>query len=125
MATKLTIAFGPQFHFYQDALDDAHVYLELQGMAVVPIPVHIWEVIRHYPGADLSLAEMSDAELRREVERQVNARIAAQQGENVGPAAAPREEQVAAGMATLTARREQQRKIKQAIRELEALNRRR
>ncbi len=119
MATKLTLAFGPDFHLYHDAADDAHVYLELQAVGVVSIPVQVWEVIRRYPAADLSLAEMSDAQLRREVERQVAARMAG----DFGPTDAPREAQIAKGLAVMTARREQQRWIRQAIAELERLNR--
>ncbi len=124
MATKLTLAFGPDFHLYHDAEDDAHVYLELQAVGVVPIPVQVWEVIRRYPVADLSLAEMSDGQLRREVERQVAARLEAHEAGGFGPTDAPREAQIAKGLAVMTARREQQRWIRQAIAELERLNRR-
>jgi hypothetical protein len=30
MSTKSTIAYGPTFHFYHEALDDNYVYLELE-----------------------------------------------------------------------------------------------
>ena len=32
MSTKSTIAYGTNFHFYHEVLDDNHVYLELEGM---------------------------------------------------------------------------------------------
>ena len=132
MATKLTLAFGPHFYLYQEAHDNAHVYLELAGVVVdvtatrvvMPIPVPVWEVIRRYPGVDLSLPEPRDGDLCREVERQVDERIAAQEAGGFGPPDASREEQIATGLAALRALREQQRRIKQAIAELEALNRR-
>ena len=68
MSTKSTIAYGSTFHLYHEALDENHVYLELEQVefeasynrVMVPIPVHIWEVIRQYPGIDLSWAEKSD-----------------------------------------------------------------
>ena len=61
MSTKSTIAHGRNFHFYHEALDEDYVYLELEGTkfeasynrVMVPIPVHVWEVIRRYPGSDL------------------------------------------------------------------------
>jgi hypothetical protein len=49
MSTKATIAHGSNFHFYHEALDYNHMYLELEGMefeagygwvmASIPIPV--------------------------------------------------------------------------------------
>ncbi len=123
MTTKLTLAFGPQFHLYHAARDDDQVYLELSGVTVVlttrcvvvPIPIPVWEVIRQYPGVDLSLAELSDAALRRVAEQQV--------ATGGGLADVPREAQIARELATLKAQREQQRRIRQAIQALERLNR--
>ena len=147
MSTKSTIAHGPTFHFYHEVLDDDYVYLELEGVqfeagynrVMVPIPVHIWEVIRQYPGVDLSFAEKTDEDLRRYVEQEVNERIkryqeAHERGRGLvrlfgalayGSADEPREQQIAAGLAHFTKVREHQRQIKEAIIELEKQNRRR
>jgi hypothetical protein len=83
MSTKSTIAYGRNFHLYHEALDEDYVYLELEGAkfeasynrAMVPIPVHIWEVIRRYAGIDLKYADKTDAEIRQYVEQEVNERL--------------------------------------------------
>ena len=83
MSTKSTIAHGLNFHLYHEALDEDYVYLELEGTkfeasynrVMVPIPVHIWELIRRYPGIDLKYADKTDAELRLHVEREVDERL--------------------------------------------------
>ena len=33
MSTKETLAHGPSFHFYREALDDNFIYLEVGGTA--------------------------------------------------------------------------------------------
>jgi len=79
MSTKITIAHGRNFHLYHEALDEDYVYLELEGTkfeasynrVMVPIPVHVWEVIRRYPGIDLKYADRTDAEIRRYVEQEL------------------------------------------------------
>ena len=71
MSTKCTIAHDASFHFYQEMLDDDHVYLELRttqfearyGHVVIPIPVHIWETIRPLGGVRLLLVDKDDSEL--------------------------------------------------------------
>ncbi len=76
MSPKCTIVHGSNFDFYQEALDDDHVYLELDtthfeagyGRVRVPIPIHIWETIRHLGGAQLGLADKQDDELLATVE---------------------------------------------------------
>ena len=63
MSTKCTIAHDESFHFYHEVLDDDHVYLELRtthfeagyGRVMIPIPIHIWETIRHLGGVRLDL----------------------------------------------------------------------
>src|ERR1700744_4370957 len=83
MSTKCTIVHGDQFHFYHEVLDDDHVYLELDtthfeagyGRVMVPIPIHIWETIRHHGGAQLGLADKKDEELLAMVESEVDQRI--------------------------------------------------
>ena len=146
MSTKATIAHGPNFHFYHEVFDDDHVYLELEGAqfeagynrVMVPIPVHIWEVIRQYSGVDLSFAEKTDEELQRYVEQEVDGRIkryqeATEKSKGLvslfgslayGAADEPREKQIGEGLVHFTKVREHQRQIKEAIVELEAQNRR-
>ena len=83
MSTKSTIAYGRNFHLYHEALDEDYVYLELEGTkfeasynrGMIPIPVHVWEVIRRYPGIDLKYADRTDAEIRRYVEQEVDERL--------------------------------------------------
>jgi hypothetical protein len=146
MSTKATIAHGPNFHLYHEAFDEDHVYLELEGAqfeagynrVMVPIPVHIWEVIRHYSGVDLSFAEKTDEDLRRYVEQEVDERIKRYQEAHekakglvslfgslaYGAADEPRAKQIEEGLAHFTKVREHQRQIKEAIVELEEQNRR-
>lgn len=138
MSTKATIAYGPNFHFYHEVLDDDYVYLELEGVpfeagynrVMVPIPVHIWEVIRTYAGVDLSFAEKTDEEIRIYVEEHIDERIARYEAaENekgkaliallgsipFGGADDPRDEQLARGLRYYERMREHQRQVKQAI----------
>lgn len=144
MSIRSTVAYGPNFHLYKEVLDEDYIYLELEGVqfeasyqrVMVPIPVHIWEVIRHYEGVDLSLADKTDEELQQYVEQEVDERITryneaddkaksliAFLGSLVyGTADSPREEQIQQGMEYFTDRREHQRQIKQAIAELKQRN---
>lgn len=144
MSTKTTIAHGPNFHLYHEALDEDYVYLELEGTqfeagsnrVMVPIPVHVWEVIRQYPGIDLKYADKTDAELRQYVAQEVDDRLKLYQAAEerakglvslcgslaFGTADQPREQQIAAGIEYFTKVREHQRQIKQAIAELEQAN---
>lgn len=83
MTVKATLAYGKSFHFYHEALDNNHVYLELEDVAydagyrrvMVAIPIDVWEVIRGLGAANLDLIEVSDEELMNLVERSVDARI--------------------------------------------------
>lgn len=83
MSTKATVAYGPHFHLYRAVLDERYIYLEVEGVPFeaaydrvrVPIPVHVWEVIRKCGGVDLALAEKTDEELRSHVEHEVDERI--------------------------------------------------
>jgi hypothetical protein len=147
MSTKSTIAYGPNFHLYHEAFDEDYVCLELEGTkfeasynrVMVPIPVHVWEVIRRYPGIDLKYADKTDAEIRRYVKQEVDERLnrfaeAGQRSKGLvslagslafGTADQPRDQQIAAGIEYFTKVREHQRQIKQAIEELEQANRKR
>ena len=68
MSTKSSIAHGPDFHLYREAFDEENVHLSMDGVefkaeanrVVVSIPIHIWEVIRRYGSADLSLIDKDD-----------------------------------------------------------------
>lgn len=141
MSTKSTIVYGPTFHLYYELVDEDAVYLELEGVrfeasynhVVVPIPVHIWEVIRTYAGVDLSWASWSDEELRAYVERRVDERLArvAEVGPDsiaglmgavaYGDVRAPRDEQIAQGVRHVERERDHQRQIVTAIEELREL----
>lgn len=147
MSTKATIAHGPNFHLYHEALDDDFVYLEIEGTqfeasynrVMVPIPVHIWEVIHRYPGIDLNYANKTDEELRAYVEHEVDDRIreyeqASERAKGIvslsgslvfGSADQPRERQIAAGIEYFTKVREHQQQVKDAIAKLEQQNRQR
>jgi hypothetical protein len=141
MSTKSTIAYGTNFHLYHETLDEDYVYLELEGVRfeagynrlMVPIPMHIWEFIRHYPGADLEWADKTDAQIQEHVEHEIDDRLkryaevdddrkgfVSLLGSMVyGKADEPREEQITSGIAYFTKQREHQQQIKQAIRDLE------
>lgn len=83
MTVKATLAYGKNFHFYHEALDDNHVYLELEDApfdagykrVMIAIPIDIWETIRDLGAANLNLVSASDEELARTVEEQVGKRI--------------------------------------------------
>jgi hypothetical protein len=144
MSTKSTIAHGTNFHLYHEVLDESYVYLELESVqfeagynrVLVPIPMHIWEFIRHYPGIDLDWAGKTDPEIRQYVEDEVDDRIrqyqATDQGRSglirflgsmvYGSADEPRDEQIAKGTEYFNAVREHQKQIKRAIGELERTN---
>lgn len=84
MSTKCTIAYGENFHLYREALDQDHVYLQLDtthfeagyARVMIPIPIHVWETIRHLGGAELDLVDRTDTELFAIVNKNVDERIA-------------------------------------------------
>lgn len=141
MSTKCTLAAGPNFHFYSDALDDDHIYLELERCrfeasdrhVIVEIPVAMWEVIRKRSIVDLSLADKSDAEIKAHVEAEVQKRIekyaeADDRGKSLfnlhgsivyGAADTPREEQIANGLKYFLQRRAKQVQLRKDIEDLE------
>jgi hypothetical protein len=144
MSTKATVASGQNFHLYQEVLDDNYIYLSLEGVQyeasynriTVPIPVHIWEVIRQYQSVDLSFVNYTDDELHQYVENQVDKRLERYQN------AAPNvkgliglagsltfgnvnhecSQQIENGIAYYTKLREHQQQISQAIAELSRVN---
>jgi len=143
MSTKATIAYGENFHFYHEAMDEDHVYLEIEtthfeagyGRVMLPIPIHIWETIRHLGGARLDLVNCTDAALLAMVETAVDERILRYQealrahpdraglmsfaGSLLyGRAEDPRAEQAVRGMEYYRNERQRQRDIHTAIRTL-------
>lgn len=144
MSTKETVAYGTNFHLYKEVLDESFIYLELEGVqfeasynrVMIPIPVHIWEVIRKYQGIDLSWADRSDKELLQYVEQEIDERIQRYQEAEAkskgliaffgslafGMADIPRSEQIENGVAYFQRMREHQQQVKQAIEELELQN---
>lgn len=137
MSTKCTIAHGANFHFYHEVLDDEHVYLELEttqfeagySRVMLPIPIHIWETIRHLGGAQLDLADKQDDELLAMVESEVDQRIAKYQQaagrvsligalSYYGRADLPRADQIHNGMEYLRHKRQRQREVSSLIAEI-------
>jgi hypothetical protein len=115
------------------------VYLLLKGThyeagynrVVVPIPIHIWEVIRKQGAADLSLAGKSDAELQALAVANVDKRLAEYERHkrSGGPGAylfrsveEPREQQVAQELERCRQMRREQEEIQAAIAETEERN---
>lgn len=145
MSTKSTVAYGKNFHLYKEVLDEDFIYLEIEGVqfeasynrVMIPIPVHIWEVIRQYEGTDLSWADTTEEEIARYVEQQVDERIQKyQQAENekskrliallgslpYGGADHPRQQQIEQGITYFKNLREHQLQIKSAIADLKQTN---
>jgi hypothetical protein len=100
---------------------------------MVPIPVHIWELIRQFEGVDLSLCDESDESIRARVEREVDERIHAFQAADpdrpralsslvgaaiYGDADTPRDEQIAQGVAHFHEQRAWQCQVRAAIEQL-------
>jgi len=82
MSTKCTLVSGKTFHLFEEALDlPQNIWLELDGCSFkaspqgirVEIPLAIWEVIRQHSSARFDLAPLTDAQLRAEAEKQVDA----------------------------------------------------
>ena len=140
MSTKSSIAYGSNFHLYHEVLDDNYIYLELEqvpfeaayNQITVPIPVHIWEVIRQYPGIDLTWAEKTDDDILQHVQQEVRERI--EKFRTVGGAQAslislsgsmvygsadlPEAEQIQKGIDSFYVLRTHQQQVKVAIQKL-------
>jgi len=149
MSTKFTIAHGDEFHFYNEVFDYDHVYLELNtthfeaayGRVMVPVPIHIWETIRHLGGARFDLIDKEDVDLLATIEQSVDRRIAeyqlamrenSNQGACIaffgallyGTADSPRDEQIRRGMDYFRQERQRQREVKARIVALRSAQRR-
>ena len=140
MSTRCTIIHGQDFHFYNEIFDDDHVYLELDtphfqagyGRVTLPIPIHIWETIRHLGAARMDLVDEQDDALLSMVERCVDKRIAEYQQAlsktperaglsaffgclPYGTADSPRADQIRRGMEYFQRERQRQREVKARI----------
>jgi hypothetical protein len=145
MSTKCSIAHGDSFHLYQDLLDEEHVCLRLghvdfqasRDEVTVKIPLHLWEFLRSYPGADLSEANKTDDEIDQEASERVGERLAKVEATAtasnsassllelggafvMGPIDLPREQQIANCVQHLRRLRHQQREL---LSRIEALKR--
>lgn len=119
MSTKSTLVYGPNFHLYQDMLDDGCVFLELEGVSYetrpggvnVRIPLATWEIVRQHTNGELKITHLTDDEIQAHVEREVDKRLTRyEQAEQnaaalglsgvlaYGPVESPRESQIAAGV---------------------------
>ena len=84
MSTKSSLAHGEDFHFYTEAFDDEHVYLELnkaefeatQDHVMVRIPLEVWITIQQVKPPRLDVAGTSNQELLELVQAEVDERIA-------------------------------------------------
>jgi DNA-binding Lrp family transcriptional regulator len=80
---KTTLAYGRNFHFFQERLENNFVYLELEDAPydvgyrriMVAIPVDVWEVIRNLGELRLDLVDADDEELMGLVESKVDKRM--------------------------------------------------
>ena len=147
MTVKATLAYGKSFHFYHEALDNNHVYLELEDVpyevgyrrVMIAVPIDIWEVIRGLGAARLELVNASDEDIIKMVGRVVDKRIAdyesarsSDQGEAerlrfndsiaFGVADTPRESQVMRGVEYYKTERERQREAATRISQHKILN---
>jgi hypothetical protein len=136
MTLKTTLAYGRNFHFYQEALNNNYVYLELKDIPydvgyrrlMIAIPIDIWETIRDLGAASFDLVNSSDTDLMERVVRKVDERIAGYQRiisstperanmlrfENsvvFGTADETREQQIRKGMIFYKTERERQREV--------------
>lgn len=138
MSTKSTLAIGKTFHFYHDLVNKDCVYLEMEGVEFqagynyvrVPIPVHIWEVIRKLSAVDFTLADTEDWKIEEMVAQAVDERIAAFKAGKYFEAVVScyggpdlsREEQVEKGLKYYAKRKKHLLEICAAIEKLEAEN---
>lgn len=134
MSTKCSIAHGTGFHLYNDSFDDEHVFLQLDhsdftvtpGRLMVKIPLHVWEYLRGFPGAEFADVTASDEQILKEAIKAVDSRltqVAEARSDRVnallelggalvmGDISLPREEQIA----NYVAYRKRQRTQKQEV----------
>jgi hypothetical protein len=136
MAIKTSLAYGKNFHFYQEAYNNNYVYLELEDApydagyrrVMIAIPIDVWETIRGLGGANLDLVNATDEELIRLIEKSVAERIAQYEAARVsdpeaaerqrfhdslifGAADEPRDRQLTRGIEYFKTERERQREV--------------
>lgn len=147
MTVKATLAYGRGFHFYHEATDNNHVYLELEDAAydagyrriMVAIPIDVWEVVRGLGAANLELVNASDEDLINLVERRVDERVAEHEEARAsaperagwlmysdsavfGSSAEPRDKQIARGFEYYKTERARQREVAVRISQHKIMN---
>jgi hypothetical protein len=127
MSTKSTLAYGDTFHFYTDLMEGSdNVILEIHGCNTcnsnryIEIPLHIWETIRKCSPMKFDSVDISDEDILKMVEKEVDADIAEYKADmtkygkswlTISGADEPREEQIKNGIERYAYRRTKQRKI--------------
>lgn len=84
MSSKYSVAQGDDFQLYSDVNDEGHVFLRVDNTffeasprgVTVRLPLHVWEYLRAFPGADLTAAHLSDEQIEQEAIDAVEARLA-------------------------------------------------
>ena len=133
MSTKCSLAYGEDFHFYQDLFDEDIGYtLEITEKCCdhtqkILIPYYIWETIKESAKTDLSLADKTDDDLFKIVENEVDSRLEEYNKSEdkvfraffgsaiYGPTTDSKEDQIESGMSYFKTEREKQQKIVKQI----------
>jgi hypothetical protein len=143
MSTKVSLAHGPNFHFYTECFEDECVYLSIKNAqfeinnhhVMIEIPVAMWEVIRHYQVANIEWADKTNDEIAQYVEAKVRDRLAevaeaSDQGKKwvrmfgsavYGDANLPEHEQIARGVEHFQYLRTRQQKTQRDILDLQKM----
>lgn len=143
MSTKCSVAYGDNFHLYNECFDDSNIYLELDstdyevsyGRVIVKIPNHIWEVIRRRGEPRNDWRDKTDQEIEEQVVKEVDTRTkeCPESIERIGRASIyaicgsigsiswedPREEQIQRGIELFKSQRKFQQEMWAKIEELE------
>lgn len=138
MSTKASLAYGNDFHLYEEVFDDERIHLSLSNVEFeaskdgvsVAIPLHIWECIRQFSNARFNLVKYSHEMVLEMVAKKVDQRIKSymENGEKpteavfgciiFGLASESRDYQIQQGMSFYLEERERQRSIKAKLDEL-------
>ena len=138
MSTKSSLAWGDDFHLYEEIFEEGVVHLELRGVdfqanrdaVEVAIPIAIWESIRQVGVATFELADRTDVELEAMAQAEVAARAARREEDRRagrefrfldlhdnahGPSSDPEADRVARVVAYLAKARADQRALREKI----------
>lgn len=142
MSSKSSLSYGPDFYLYTDLFDEGKVFLELsnaefeatRNRVTVAIPLPVWETIRLKSPGSLELADSTDEEIATMVQEWVAQRVMDYAESRIGGKLKPitglsvygapdlpAEDQIASGIAHYTKLRASQRKLREAIKEIQAL----